>query len=127
MGALEALERWLGKPALGKAVKGRDGRGNGPLHLATLNGHTAAVAWLLQRGASPGAKNKAGRTPLHVAEAAGLPDLRALLKAPGKGRSSSFHSSPVLHVAMLDSGRQDVAPPLRLHLRPVLATQLPTL
>lgn len=38
-----------------------------PLHWATDNGHSDAVALLLERGASVNVQNESGDTPLHVA------------------------------------------------------------
>jgi len=44
-----------------------------PLHLATINGNDAVVAFLLARGANPNAQNAAGNTPLHEAAIFGSP------------------------------------------------------
>jgi uncharacterized protein len=54
--------------AHGADVNGRGDLGNTPLHQAALNGHTAAVATLLELGADPAMRNELSETALRVAE-----------------------------------------------------------
>jgi len=62
----------------------RDGESGGtPLYHAASWGRAAVVELLLARGAVVNAANKAGVTPLTVAEKNGFPDVVALLKAHG--------------------------------------------
>lgn len=68
--------------------------GTTPLHKAARKGDGEAVAAILSRGANPNAKDKEGRTPLHWAADAGVPDeVKKRFKAAKKGRSVSDSST----------------------------------
>lgn len=68
--------------------------GTTPLHKAARKGDAEAVATILSRGANPNATDKEGRTPLHWAADAGVPDeVKRMLKAKKKGRSFSVSST----------------------------------
>ena len=79
-GQVAALGLLLSLPAMNADAPNGDGLG--PLHLAAEAGHTPALSCLLDRGASPGARDADGWTPLHLAALSGHADAtRALLAA----------------------------------------------
>ena len=87
-----------GSGLLGKA----DDAGDTPLHVASRQGHSEAVALLLQHlRADVNARNNDGRTPLHAACAAGRLDAARLLVGNGSdvnAKTSRGGSTP-LHLA----------------------------
>jgi ankyrin repeat protein len=66
------------------------------LHWAALRGHQAVVALLIERGADASLKNKAGETPLVVAERAKREDVVRLL---GGSRPAAGAASPIFDAA----------------------------
>ncbi len=72
----EIVGRLLGA---GARVDRRDAEGNAALHWAARAGQGGAARQLLARGADPSMRNLAGRTPGELAEAAGHPDVAAIL------------------------------------------------
>jgi len=65
-------------------INGQDFLGNTPLHLAARIGRSEAAKTLLALKAHPGLKDKKGRTPLMVAAASSLDDVRAPPPYSGK-------------------------------------------
>ncbi|XP_058846379.1 arf-GAP with coiled-coil, ANK repeat and PH domain-containing protein 2-like isoform X1 [Acipenser ruthenus] len=64
----------------GANVNNHDGRGRGPLHHATILGHTGQVCLFLKRGASQNAVDSDDKTPLSIAVDAANADIVTLLR-----------------------------------------------
>uniref|UniRef100_A0A670ZTZ7 Arf-GAP with coiled-coil, ANK repeat and PH domain-containing protein n=1 Tax=Pseudonaja textilis TaxID=8673 RepID=A0A670ZTZ7_PSETE len=64
----------------GANVNLRDAQGRGPLHHATLLGHTGQVCLFLKRGANQHARDEDGKDPLSVAIEAANADIVTLLR-----------------------------------------------
>ncbi|XP_077785718.1 arf-GAP with coiled-coil, ANK repeat and PH domain-containing protein 2 isoform X3 [Podarcis muralis] len=64
----------------GANVNLRDSKGRGPLHHATVLGHTGQVCLFLKRGANQHAKDEEGKDPLSVAIEAANADIVTLLR-----------------------------------------------
>ncbi|XP_077204064.1 arf-GAP with coiled-coil, ANK repeat and PH domain-containing protein 2 isoform X2 [Paroedura picta] len=64
----------------GANVNLRDGRGRGPLHHATVLGHTGQVCLFLKRGANQHATDEEGKDPLSMAVEAANADIVTLLR-----------------------------------------------
>ncbi|XP_072776721.1 arf-GAP with coiled-coil, ANK repeat and PH domain-containing protein 1 isoform X2 [Taeniopygia guttata] len=64
----------------GASVNQSDGRGQGPLHLATELGHTGLACLFLKRGADVNAVDADGRDPLTIAMDAANADIVTLLR-----------------------------------------------
>ncbi|KAJ8277194.1 hypothetical protein GJAV_G00072440 [Gymnothorax javanicus] len=64
----------------GANVNQQDGLGRGPLHHATILGHTGQVCLFLKRGASQNAVDTEGRSPLSIAVEAANADIVTLLR-----------------------------------------------
>ncbi|KAJ8278800.1 hypothetical protein COCON_G00058660 [Conger conger] len=64
----------------GASVNQQDSGGRGPLHHATLLGHTGQVCLFLKRGASQNAVDTQGRSPLSIAVEAANADIVTLLR-----------------------------------------------
>lgn len=66
-----------------------------PLHVAASKGRDAAVRMLLEAGAKPGAKDRAGLSPLHCACGADRPStVLALLSAAGSPTTDELLTTP---------------------------------
>ncbi|KAI3854005.1 hypothetical protein MKX03_016510 [Papaver bracteatum] len=61
----------------------KDGSGETPLSWAAIEGHLAAVVYLLQMGANPGIPNDSNVTPLHHVALKGHTDIIPLLLSKG--------------------------------------------
>jgi len=73
-----------------------------PLLVASLEGHTAVVEWLLAHNADIYARNHGGFTPLHAAAYGGHKDIAELLIAAGadvNDKENSYRVAPVLTAA----------------------------
>ncbi|KAG5851480.1 hypothetical protein ANANG_G00093880, partial [Anguilla anguilla] len=64
----------------GANVNQQDAHGRGPLHHATILGHTGQVCLFLKRGASQNAVDVEGRSPLSIAVEAANADIVTLLR-----------------------------------------------
>jgi ankyrin repeat protein len=79
-----------------------------PLHRAAMQGHRAAVEWLVSRGADPTVANKEGANPLHLAAANGSVPVVQLLLAQGSAMSAvDGGNATALHYAA-GAGREAV-------------------
>jgi len=79
-GQVEKLKALLATDA--ELINARDADDSTPLHCAVWKGHVAAVAFLLEAGADPNARNKNdhwGTTPLHAAAHANQAAIAKLL------------------------------------------------
>ena len=80
----------------------RDGTRIRPLLIASLQGHTAVVEWLLAHKADIHARNQGGFTPLHAAAYGGHRAIAELLIAKGadvNDKDNRYRIAPVLAAA----------------------------
>ncbi|CAM0948127.1 unnamed protein product [Alopecurus aequalis] len=98
---------------LGLPVDARSSQGDTPLVLAAMWGHTATAAYLLARGAKPGAPDSDDETPLHWAAYHGDRELAMLLLHRGADAGATNPRGTALHVAASRAHRYVVAILLR--------------
>jgi len=87
---------------LGADVRARTEMGNTPLHVAAMEGHSPVVDYLIQAGASPGAKNARGQNAFDVAQ--GLVLRQTLMTAVLREENASG-SAPVIAGATRDASK----------------------
>ncbi|XP_052612546.1 arf-GAP with coiled-coil, ANK repeat and PH domain-containing protein 1 isoform X4 [Peromyscus californicus insignis] len=95
----------------GANVNQADSAGRGPLHHATILGHTGLACLFLKRGADLGARDAEGRDPLTIAMEAANADIVTLLRlakmreaeaAQGQaGKVTTYSPGPPVHTGML--------------------------
>ena len=87
---------------LGADVRARTEMGNTPLHIAAMEGHSQVVDYLMQAGASPGAKNARGQNAFDVAQ--GLVLRQTLMTAVLREENASG-SAPVIAGVTRDASK----------------------
>jgi len=100
-------------------VNAEDKKGQGPLHIAVLEGHIDVVEMLISKGSDV---NKAlsrfsmdyGYTPLHLAAHLGHMEVAELLITKGADLNTDSKRGTPLHLAV-SFGHEDVAELLRKH------------
>ena len=112
-GDLEQVQRLLGQ---GMNIDSPGRNAETPLLVASLQGHTAVVDWLLAHNADTHARNQGGFTPLHAAAYGGHRDIAELLIAKGadvNDKENRYRIAPLLAAA--EENHPDVVELLLAH------------
>ena len=88
----------------GADINAQSDEGESPLHMAAINGNSAAVHVLIEAGADINARHKYGATPIHGAAINGNPAVaKKLIDAGADVRVRNNDGNTPLHLAVLSS------------------------
>ena len=88
----------------GADINAQSDEGESPLHMAAINGNSAAVHALIEAGADINARHKYGATPIHSAAINGNPAVaKKLIDAGADVRVRNNDGNTPLHLAVLSS------------------------